>query len=121
AATNDARVNARIARAAERRRVFVNAVDDPAACSAFFGALVRRAPFTIAVSSRGEAPALSRLLRQILEQVLPEERWVEHARQLRARWKADQTPMASRFGELVAAFAATDFAAPRARSKTRRR
>ena len=105
AATNEPRVNARIARAAEKRRVFVNAVDDPERCSALFGAIVRRDPFTIAISSRGEAPALSRLLREVLSQVLPEERWVERARALRARWKSRKTPMASRFAELVADFA----------------
>ena len=105
AATNDPRVNGRVARAAERRHVFVNAVDDPERCSALFGAIVRRDPFTIAISSRGEAPALSRLLREVLAQVLPDERWVERARALRARWKTRGTPMASRFGELVADFA----------------
>jgi siroheme synthase-like protein len=106
AATNDPVLNARIARAAGRRRVFVNAVDDPERCSALFGAIIRRPPFTVAISSTGEAPALSRLLRELLERFLPEERWVEHARTLRARWKAEKTPMASRFGELVSSFAA---------------
>jgi siroheme synthase-like protein len=120
AATSDAQVNGRVARAAERRCVFVNAVDDPDRCSALFGSILRRPPFTVAISSRGETPALSRLLREILEQVLPEERWVERARALRARWKAKKTPMASRFGELVSAFAA-DFAADRPRARKKRR
>ncbi len=106
AATDDHDVNMRVAAAAESRRVFVNAVDDPSASSAYFASLLRRPPFTIAISSAGEAPALSRLLREILESVLPEERWIAEARALRARWRADGTPMASRFGELVRAIAA---------------
>jgi len=120
AATNDPRLNARIARAASRRRVFVNAVDDPERCSALFGSIVRRPPFTVAISSRGEAPALSRLLRELIERVLPEDRWVERARALRARWKQKGTPMASRFGELVSELAA-DFAAARPRGRKKKR
>jgi siroheme synthase-like protein len=101
AATNDPASNRAIAEAAEARRVFCNAVDDPPNASAFFGAVLRRPPFLVAISSSGEAPALSRLLREVLESALPEERWIEAARALRRRWKADGTPMGERFGQLV--------------------
>jgi uroporphyrin-III C-methyltransferase / precorrin-2 dehydrogenase / sirohydrochlorin ferrochelatase len=103
AATNDSEVNAAVASAAESRRIFVNAVDDPPNASAFFGAVIRRAPFLVAISSSGELPAMSRLIREILESVLPEERWIERARALRREWKAKKTPMSERFGQLVRA------------------
>lgn len=106
AATNDTDVNREVAVVAEAARVFVNAVDDPPNASAFFAAVVRRPPFVIAISSSGQLPALSRLLREVLESALPEERWIERARELRRRWKAEQTPMGERFGELVRAIAA---------------
>jgi uroporphyrin-III C-methyltransferase / precorrin-2 dehydrogenase / sirohydrochlorin ferrochelatase len=106
AATNDSAVNQRVAAAAEERRIFVNAVDDPPHASAFFGAVIRRPPFIVAISSSGETPALTRLVREVLESVLPEQRWIEKARALRRHWKADATPMAERFAELVSAFAA---------------
>jgi uroporphyrin-III C-methyltransferase/precorrin-2 dehydrogenase/sirohydrochlorin ferrochelatase len=101
AATNDSSANRVVAEAAEARRVFCNAVDDPPHASAFFGAVLRRPPFLVAISSSGEVPALSRLLRQVLESVLPEERWIETARALRRKWKAEGTPMGDRFGQLV--------------------
>lgn len=104
AATDDAAVQRRIAEECERARVFCVAVDDPPNASAYGGAVVRRGPVTIAISTSGEAPALARLLREVLEQVLPDEGYVEAARALRARWKTEGTPMASRFGELVQAF-----------------
>ncbi|MGZ3420506.1 MAG: precorrin-2 dehydrogenase/sirohydrochlorin ferrochelatase family protein [Polyangiales bacterium] len=103
AATNDSAVNAVVAAACESRRVFVNAVDDPPNASAYFGGLIRRGPFTIAISSRGEAPALTRLLREVIEGALPPDRWITEARALRRKWKAEKTPMESRFGQLVAA------------------
>lgn len=106
AATDDPDVQTRIAAACERARVFCVAVDDPPNASAYGGAIVRRGPVTIAISTSGEAPALARLLREILEQALPDEGYVEAARALREKWKTTRTPMASRFGELVAAFKA---------------
>ena len=106
AATDDAAVQRRVATACKAVRVFCVAVDDPPNASAYGGAILRRGPITIAISTSGEAPALARLLREVLEQALPDEGFVEAARTLRERWKNEGTPMASRFGELVAAFAA---------------
>lgn len=101
AATSDPAAQRRVAAAAEARRVFVIAVDDPPNASAYSGAVVRRSPFTIAISSSGETPALTRLVREVIEHVLPSDAWVEHAKKLRARWLAAGTPMGERFGELV--------------------
>ncbi len=108
AATDDREVNASVAAAAETRQVFVNAVDDPNNASAYFASIVRRPPFTIAISSGGELPALSRLVREVIESALPEQRWVEAARALRAKWKREGTPMGERFGELVRRLVAAD-------------
>lgn len=104
ASTDDSSVQRAVAEAARARRVFLVAVDDIPNASAYSAATVQRAPFTIAISSGGEAPALSRLLREILESVLPEHEWVEAARALREKWRAERTPMESRFRELVRAF-----------------
>ena len=104
ASTDDAAVQERVAAASERARVFCVAVDDPPNASAYGGAIVRRGPVTIAISTSGEAPALARLLREVLEQALPDEGFVDAARALREKWKSEKTPMASRFGELVQAF-----------------
>ncbi len=106
AATNDPRVQRAIAIAADQERVFVLAVDDLANATAISPAVVRRGPITIAISSNGEAPALTRLLREIVERILPEETYVDAARSLRARWKRDGVPMKSRFPELVRELAA---------------
>jgi uroporphyrin-III C-methyltransferase/precorrin-2 dehydrogenase/sirohydrochlorin ferrochelatase len=106
AATADAEVQQGVAAAAEARRIFAVAVDDPANASAYSAAVVVRPPLTVAISSSGALPALTRLLREILEDVLPADDWIEHARALRARWLADKTPATDRFGDLVRELAA---------------
>jgi uroporphyrin-III C-methyltransferase/precorrin-2 dehydrogenase/sirohydrochlorin ferrochelatase len=101
AATADAAAQRGIAAAAEARRCFVVAVDDPAHASAYSGAVVRRPPFTVAISSSGATPALTRLLREVVEHVLPSEDTIARAKDLRARWQAEETPIADRFADLV--------------------
>jgi siroheme synthase-like protein len=104
ASTDDADAQRRVAEACEKARIFCIAVDDPPNASAYGGGVLRRGPVTISISTSGEAPALARLLREVLEQVLPDEGFVDAARALREKWKTDKTPMGSRFGELVQAF-----------------
>jgi uroporphyrin-III C-methyltransferase/precorrin-2 dehydrogenase/sirohydrochlorin ferrochelatase len=91
-------VNRAVAAAAEDRGVFVNAVDDPAPASAYTAGVFRRGGITIAVSTEGRAPALAGLLREALEAVIPDEvdSWVDEARRLRERQKAEGVPMGRR-------------------------
>lgn len=113
AATDDPNVQRAVATAATAARVFVLAVDDLANASAISPATIRRGPITMAISSDGEAPALTRLLREILEHILPDETYVAAARALRARWKRDRAPMKSRFPELLLELTAKTPSSPR--------
>jgi uroporphyrin-III C-methyltransferase/precorrin-2 dehydrogenase/sirohydrochlorin ferrochelatase len=96
AATPD--VNRAVASAAEARRIFVNAVDDPANATAFLSGVVRRDGVTVAISTSGDAPGLTALLREAMDAILPRDigRWMEEARRVRAAWKRDQVPMDAR-------------------------
>jgi len=96
-------VNREVARAAEARRIFVNAVDDPRNATAYAGGTLRRAGVTVAVSTGGEAPALAGLLREALEALLPDDlgAWMATARAERRQWMADGVPMASRRPRLL--------------------
>lgn len=71
-ATNDARANALIAHEARLRGLWVNAVDDPDRCDAFFASTLRRGPYTLAIGTEGRFPGLSRSLRLSLESLLPQ-------------------------------------------------
>jgi len=91
-------VNKQVLEAAERRRVFVNAVDDPDHASAYAGSVVRRSGVTIAFSTDGRAPALAGLLREALDAWLPVDldRWMVASDAARREWKRSRVPMEER-------------------------
>jgi len=91
-------VNRQVAAAAEARRVFVNAVDDPANATAFLSGTIRRDGVTLAISTNGDAPALTALVREALDALLPDDlgTWVERARRARTEWRQAKVEMASR-------------------------
>ena len=91
-------VNRVVAEAAESQRVFVNAVDDPANASAFLSGVVRRDGVTIGISTNGDAPGLTSLVRAALDDLLPRElgQWMAEARRQRTIWKRDGVPMEER-------------------------
>jgi uroporphyrin-III C-methyltransferase/precorrin-2 dehydrogenase/sirohydrochlorin ferrochelatase len=96
-------VNRRVQAAAEARRVFVNAVDDPAHATAYLGGVVRRDDVAVAISTGGRAPALAGLLREAIETLLPAdlEAWMAAADAARRQWKQDAVPMEQRRPKLL--------------------
>ena len=71
AATEDDRLNQAVYAAARARHLPVNVVDKPEVCSFIMPSIIDRSPVVVAVSSGGEAPVLSRLLRARLETLIP--------------------------------------------------
>ena len=72
-ATDDGAVNAAVNQEGKRRRIWVNAADDPPNCDFILPAVIRRGAITIAASTNGTSPALARRLREELEAYLTEE------------------------------------------------
>ena len=67
AATGCQEVNAEVYRDGESVGVWVNSVDDPEHCSVTLPSRLRRGPLMVTCSTGGHSPALSRWLRQRLE------------------------------------------------------
>jgi len=67
AATNDKRLNAEIAAAADRLGILVNAVDDAGHGSFISPSIVRRGDLLLAVTASGASPALSQQIKKELE------------------------------------------------------
>jgi uroporphyrin-III C-methyltransferase/precorrin-2 dehydrogenase/sirohydrochlorin ferrochelatase len=71
AASDEDALNQAVHDASRARHVPVNVVDKPAVCSFIMPSIIDRSPVVVAVSSGGEAPVLSRLLRARLETLIP--------------------------------------------------
>ena len=95
-AVDDDDVTAAVADAARARGVWLNAADVPVFCDVTLPAVARRGPVTLAVSSGGQAPALSRRLKETLARSLPAhpERMARVVRLLRARLEKGPARMA---------------------------
>jgi uroporphyrin-III C-methyltransferase/precorrin-2 dehydrogenase/sirohydrochlorin ferrochelatase len=98
-------VNRAVAEHAFERRMFVNAVDDPANASAYLGGVLRRDGVTIAISTSGRAPAIAGLLREGLDALLPDDldRWFSRADELKQTWRSAGVPMEARRPQLMEA------------------
>jgi uroporphyrin-III C-methyltransferase/precorrin-2 dehydrogenase/sirohydrochlorin ferrochelatase len=72
AATSKRSVNAWVATHAERLNIPVNVVDDRELSRFIVPAIVDRSPVIVAVGSSGDAPVLTRRLRETLESFLPQ-------------------------------------------------
>lgn len=72
AATSDREVNRQVSELAGERNVPVNVVDDPELCSFIMPSILDRSPLMVAFSSGGGSPVLTRLLRGVLETVIPQ-------------------------------------------------
>ncbi len=73
AATDDRTTNSRVAREAKQLGILVNVVDSPAECSFILPAILSRGDLTIAVSTAGRSPALSRKIKEDLALIYTDE------------------------------------------------
>jgi len=71
AATNDNKLNNKIAEQAKSKKIMVNVVDNADAGTFIMPSVIDRNPVMIAVSTGGASPVLARLLRARLETLIP--------------------------------------------------
>lgn len=71
AATDDKRVDERVASLCREKRVLVNVASNPELCDFFVPSCVRRGELTVAIGTSGASPASSAKIRQFIESILP--------------------------------------------------
>ncbi|MGI8553174.1 MAG: precorrin-2 dehydrogenase/sirohydrochlorin ferrochelatase family protein [Dehalococcoidia bacterium] len=72
-ATDDGAVNRQAAEDCRKRRIWVNASDDPPNCDFILPSVVRKGKITLAASTSGTSPALARRLREELDVYLSDD------------------------------------------------
>ncbi len=73
AASSDEALNSRISVYCRENRIPVNVVDVKDKCSFIFPSMIKKGPVIVAVSSGGASPVFTRLLKERIKQVLPEQ------------------------------------------------
>lgn len=91
AATNFKEVNKQIYREAKERYLLVNVADTPEYCDFYLGGIVTKGNVKIAISTNGKSPTTAKRLRQLLEEIIPEDinEMVENINQYRDTLKGD--------------------------------
>ena len=73
AALSDEALNNQISAYCRENKIPVNVVDVKDRCSFIFPSMIKKGPVTVAISSGGASPVLTRLLKDRMKQVLPEQ------------------------------------------------
>jgi precorrin-2 dehydrogenase/sirohydrochlorin ferrochelatase len=91
AATDDKAVNRLIHDQAKERFLLVNVADTPELCDFYLGGIVTKGNVKIAISTNGKSPTTAKRLRQLLEEVIPEDinELVENINKYRETLKGD--------------------------------
>jgi precorrin-2 dehydrogenase/sirohydrochlorin ferrochelatase len=91
AATDDVEVNKKVYHDAKKRFMLVNVADTPEYCDFYLGGIVTKGNIKIGISTNGKSPTTAKRLRQLFEEVIPEDinEMVENINKYRDTLKGD--------------------------------
>jgi len=72
AATADHALNRTVWEQAKQKKVLANIADTPELCDFYLGSIVTKGDLKIAISTNGKSPTLSKRIREILEEAIPD-------------------------------------------------
>lgn len=90
-AVNNVKLCEQIRRDAHVHRLWVNVADKPALCDFYLGSIVQKGNLKIAISTNGKSPTMAKRLKEVLNDIIPEEidELLNHLRSIRDRLKGD--------------------------------
>lgn len=73
AATGDRKVNQEIYQSAKQFGKLINVADTPDLCDFYLGGVVTKGNLKIAISTNGKSPTMAKRLRELFEEIIPDE------------------------------------------------
>jgi siroheme synthase-like protein len=91
AATCIESLNQEVQKLAKKRKILANIADTPDLCDFYLGSVVKKGNLKLAISTNGKSPTLSKRLREMLTDALPEEidELLDNLEAIRASLKGD--------------------------------
>jgi len=91
AATNNKATNQAIWEEAKQQAILINVADTPDLCDFYLSSVVKKGDLKIAISSNGKSPTLTKRVRELLNDVLPDEidNLIQNLSEIRAQLKGD--------------------------------
>ncbi|MGJ1386009.1 precorrin-2 dehydrogenase/sirohydrochlorin ferrochelatase family protein [Sphingobacterium spiritivorum] len=90
-ATNNPELNEEIRVLTQQQNILLNAADKPALCDFYLGSIVQKGNLKVAISTNGKSPTIAKRVKDLLQDILPEEidETLELMSQLRDKLKGD--------------------------------
>jgi siroheme synthase-like protein len=103
-AVNNKELSREIREKAHTRNILVNVADTPDLCDFYLSAVVHKGNLKIAVSTNGQAPTIAKRIRELLEDILPEEidELLTNVHEIRNSIKGDFADKVKKLNELTA-------------------
>lgn len=73
AATNDMEFNEQLRNLTRQNNILFNAADKPELCDFYLGSIVKKGDLKIAISTNGKSPTIAKRVKELLNDLLPEE------------------------------------------------
>jgi uncharacterized protein len=103
-AINNKDLSRKIREKAHLRNILVNVADTPDLCDFYLSAVVQKGNLKIAVSTNGKSPTIAKRVRELLEDIVPEEmdELLENIHEIRNSIKGDFAEKVKKLNELTA-------------------
>jgi uncharacterized protein len=105
-AINDKGESKRISDIAKRKRKLINVADKPELCDFYLGSIVQKGNLKIGISTNGKSPTIAKRLKELFNELLPEEidELLDNMQEIRLKLKGDFTDKVNQLNAITKDF-----------------
>lgn len=105
-ATADHPLNISVWEKAKAKKILTNVADTPELCDFYLSSVVKKGDLKVAISSNGKSPTLTKRIRELLEDVLPDEidELLDKLEEIRSQLKDDFEYKVKKLDEITSVF-----------------
>lgn len=103
AAVNDIDLSKQIRNDAKQKGKLINVADKPALCDFYLGSIVTKGSLKLAISTNGKSPTVAKRLREVFDELLPDEmeEVLNNLQQIRNKLKGNFVEKVTRLNEIT--------------------